>query len=209
MGRRNDHSREQIKEMAIEAGKKIIVEEGFSNLGARKVARAIGYTVGTLYNVFDNYLNIVLNINVGTLDDIKNHLEKSLVPGEESVKAITTIGLSYVEYARENTNLWSALFDFQHPENTDMPEWYVEKVNSVFSLPVKALIPLFNGDMERAKNEARIIWGGVHGICLLGLTQRLSYDSEDILKTKVRSLIENYMKGLELNDRGFKQTNGF
>ncbi len=65
------------------------------------------------------------------------------------------------------------------------PEWYVEKVNSVFSLPVKALIPLFQGDIERAKNEARIIWGGVHGICLLGLTQRLSYDSDEILKTKV------------------------
>ena len=54
MGRRNEHSRDEIKEMAIEAGKKIIVEEGFSNLGARKIARAIGYTVGTLYNVFDN-----------------------------------------------------------------------------------------------------------------------------------------------------------
>ena len=209
MGRRNEHSREQIKQMAIEAGKKIIVEEGFSKLGARKIARAIGYTVGTLYNVFDNYLDIVLNINIGTLDDIKNHLEKSLVPGQEGVKAITTIGLTYVEYARENTNLWSALYDFQHPENTDMPEWYVDKVNSVFSLPVKALIPLFQGDMERAKNEARIIWGGVHGICLLGLTQRLSYDSDEILKTKVRSLIENYIRGLELKDEELKQTTGF
>jgi len=90
-----------------------------------------------------------------------------------------------------------------------MPEWYVEKVNSVFSLPVKALIPLFQGDIERAKNEARIIWGGVHGICLLGLTQRLSYDSDEILKTKVRSLIENYMRGLELKDEELKQTTGF
>jgi len=209
MGRRNEHSRKQIKEMAIEAGKRIIVEEGFPNLGARKIARAIGYTVGTLYNVFDNYLDIVLHINTETLDNIKNHLEKSLVPGEEGVKAITTIGLTYVGYARENTNLWSALFDFKHPENTDMPEWYVEKVNSVFSLPVKALIPLFQGDIERAKNEARIIWGGVHGICLLGLTQRLSYDSDEILKTKVRSLIENYMRGLELKDEELKQTTGF
>ena len=187
MGRRNEHSRDEIKEMAIEAGKKIIVEEGFSNLGARKIARAIGYTVGTLYNVFDNYLDIVLNINAETLDDIKNHLDKSLVPRKEGTEALTAIGLSYVEYARENTNLWRALFDFQHPEDTDMPEWYVERVNSLFSLPVKALIPFFNGDTERAMNEARIIWGGVHGICLLSLTHRLSHDSEELLKTKVRS----------------------
>lgn len=209
MGRRNEHTREQIKQMAIEAGKKILVEEGFSKLGARKIARAIGYTVGTLYNVFDNYLDIVLHINAGTLEDIKNHLEKSLVPGQESTKAITTIGLTYLEYARENTNLWSALYDFQHPEDTDMPEWYIEKVNSVFSLPVKALIPLFQGDIERAKNEARIIWGGVHGICLLGLTQRLGREDDELLKTKVTSLIENYMRGLELNHRGLKQSTGF
>jgi len=209
MGRRNDHSREEIKKMVIEAGKKIIVEEGFSNLGARKIARAIGYTVGTLYNVFDNYLDIVLNINAKTLDDIENHLGKSLVPGEEGAEAITTLGLSYVEYARENINLWRALFDFQHPEDTDMPEWYVEKVNFLFSIPVKALIPLFNGDTERAMKEARIIWGGVHGICLLGLTHRLSHDSEELLKTKVRSLTENYMRGLELNDRELKRSTGF
>ena len=199
MGRRNEHSRKQIKEMAIEAGRKIIVEEGFSNLGARKIARAIGYTVGTLYNVFGNYLDIVLNINAETLDDIKNHLERSLAPGEEGVKAITTIGLSYVDYARENTNLWNALFNFHHPEDTNMPEWYVERVNSLFSIPVKALIPLFNGDTERAMNEARIIWGGVHGICLLGLTHRLSHDSEELLDMKVRSLIENYMRGLSMD----------
>ena len=209
MGRRNEHSRKQIKEMAIEAGRKIIVEEGFSNLGARKIARAIGYTVGTLYNVFGNYLDIVLNINAETLDDIKNHLERSLASGEEGVKAITTIGLSYVDYARENTNLWNALFNFHHPEDTNMPEWYVERVNSLFSIPVKALVPLFNGDAERAMDEARIIWGGVHGICLLGLTHRLSHDSEELLKSKVLSLIENYMRGLELNDRRLKQSTGF
>ena len=199
MGRRNEHSREVIRQMAIEAGKKIIVEEGFQKLGARKIARAIGYTVGTLYNVFDNYLDIVLNINAETLDDIKIHLEKSLVPGEEGTKAVTTLGLSYVEYAKENKNLWRALVDFQHPENTDMPGWYVEKVNSVFSVPFKVLMPLFNGDPERVENEARIIWGGVHGICLLGLTHRLSHDSEDLLDMKVRSLIENYMRGLSMD----------
>ena len=74
-----------------------------------------------------------------------------------------------------------------------------------------AAVPRFFSSARKvlfAINEARIIWGGVHGICLLGLTHRLSHDSDEILKTKVRSLIENYMKGLELNDREIKQTTG-
>ncbi len=69
----------------------------------------------------------------------------------------------------------------------ELPEWYVEKVNSVFSIPAKVLMPLFKGDVEQAMDEARIIWGGVH----------------------VRSLIENYMRGSELNNRRLNQTTGF
>ena len=69
-------------------------------------------------------------------------------------------------------------------------------MQTIFELPVKVLAPMFKGDMSRAEYEARIIWGGVHGICLLGLTRRLSYDSEEFLRSKVNSLIDNYMKGL-------------
>lgn len=196
MGRRNVHSRQQIKEMAISAGRDIIESKGFSGLSARKVAGKIGYTVGTLYNVFDNFTDLICHINSETLDNLRAYLEESLKPGQTGTDALIQLGNSYVEFARENINLWSALFEFQHPQNYKIPEWYSEKVQSIFELPVKVLAPMFNGDMSRAEYEARIIWGGVHGICLLGLTRRLGRDSEEVLKSKVNSLIDNYMRGL-------------
>ena len=55
MGRRSDHSREEIQAMAIAAAAKLVETEGFQSLTARKVAKAIGYTVGTLYHVFRNF----------------------------------------------------------------------------------------------------------------------------------------------------------
>ncbi len=194
MGRRNEHPREQIRSMAIEAGKNIIVQEGYTSLSARKVARAIGYTVGTLYNVFDNYLDIVLHINAETLDEIKCRVENNL-GSKQGIEQIVSIGLSYVDYAKENTNQWSALFEYQNPGSEKLPDWYTEKIESMFALPVKSLAPLFNGDVKRAKLEARIIWGGVHGICMLGLTHRLSHGNDELLQQKVRSLIENYLYG--------------
>lgn len=196
MGRRNEHSRQQIKELAISAGREIIESKGFSGLSARKVAGKIGYTVGTLYNVFENFTDLICHVNSETLDNLRAHLEESLKPGQTGTDALKQLGNSYVDFARDNINLWSALFEFQHPKNYKIPEWYAEKVQTIFELPVKYLIPTFNGDIERAKYEARIIWGGVHGICLLGLTRRLGFDSEVILKSKVNSLIDNYMRGL-------------
>ena len=69
MGRRNDHSRENIKQMAIQAGRDFIVDKGFSELSARKVAKEIGYTVETLYNVFDNFTDLICHINNDTDDE--------------------------------------------------------------------------------------------------------------------------------------------
>lgn len=209
MGRRNEHSREQIKEMAIKAGREILEDKGFSGLSARNVAREIGYTVGTLYNVFDNFTDLICHINAGTLDNLRTYLEESLKPGMTGTDALKQLGISYVEYAKHNTNLWSALFEFQHPQNYKIPAWYSEKVQTIFELPVRFLAPVFSEDIDRAKYEARIIWGGVHGICLLGLTRRLGLDSEDILKSKVNSLIDNYMRGLEIANREMKRPLGF
>ena len=96
MGRRNEHSRQQIKERAIRAGREIIESKGFSGLSARKVAGKIGYTVGTLYNVFDNFTDLICHINSETLDDLGNYLEASLKPGLAGTDALIQLGNSYV-----------------------------------------------------------------------------------------------------------------
>jgi hypothetical protein len=44
MARRSDHSKDELKEMAITAGYNIIRSQSFSKFSARKVASEIGYT---------------------------------------------------------------------------------------------------------------------------------------------------------------------
>jgi len=199
MGRRNEHSRDTIKQMAIEAGRKIIEDKGFSGLSARKVASEIGYTVGTLYNVFDNFTDLICNINSNTLDDLKEYLEDNMNPRHSSIDAIKQLGERYVEFARDNTHLWLALFEFPHPQDSLLPQWYTEKVRSVFELPMSIIAPMFNGNMKRAEYETRVIWGGVHGICVLGISSRLGLGSDELLKSKVDSLITNYINGLDVD----------
>ena len=50
MGRRNDHSREELIEIAVKAGYDIACYQGVESLTTRAVAGVIGYSVGTLYN---------------------------------------------------------------------------------------------------------------------------------------------------------------
>jgi AcrR family transcriptional regulator len=195
MGRRNDHTRKDIKEMAIKAGLEIIEEKGFSGLSTRKVASKIGYSVGTLYNVFENLDDLVFHINAITLNDLYYYFEENL-NSEQGVEAIKKIGASYIDYSIESSNKWSALFEYQRPPESEVPDWYLEKLNKLFTLPERYLIPMFGGDEETAKKVSKILWGGVHGICSLGRTHRLGGDDAELLKAMAHSLIENYLTGL-------------
>jgi AcrR family transcriptional regulator len=196
MGRRNDHTRNEIKEMAIKAGLELIEEKGFLNCSARKVAAKIGYSAGTLYNVFENYYDLIFHINAVTLDDLKNYVEKNLDQNLEGIEAIKLVGTCYLEFARGNKSRWSALFEYIRPPDSEMPEWYLLKLNSLFAIAENLLLPLVHGDIEVAKRVAGVLWGGVHGICSLGLTQRLGQDGTESLNIMANSLIENYMRGL-------------
>ena len=195
MARRNDHSRNDIKNMAISAGLEIIEKEGFSGLSTRKVASKIGYSVGTLYNVFHNFDDLVYHINALTLKDLYFHVNNKL--GEEAgVEAIKKIGASYIDYCLENTNRWKALFEYNRPPEAEVPEWYLKKVNILLNIAEKYLVRMSKGNKEIPGKVSRILWGGVHGICALGITHRLGGNNPEILKSMVYSLIENYLKGV-------------
>jgi len=195
MGRRNDHTRKDIKQMAIDAGLEIIEQNGFLGLSTRKVASKIGYSVGTLYNVFENLDDLIFHINALTLKELYYYVEENL-NSQQGVEAIKKIGASYIEYSTESSNKWSALFEYQRPPESEVPDWYLEKVNKLLTLPEKYLVGMFGGDEEVARKVSRILWGGVHGICSLGRTHRLGGDNPEVLKAMAYSLIENYLKGM-------------
>ena len=68
MPRRKDHTRKELTALAIEGGRKIVIEKGPGALTARSVAKEIGYTAGTLYNLFANIDELTAAINIGSMD---------------------------------------------------------------------------------------------------------------------------------------------
>jgi hypothetical protein len=108
----------------------------------------------------------------------------------------TSFSLGFSVIAHENVFRWKALFDYRRPVDSELPQWYSRKLNSLFAIAERLLLLLVHGDIESAERVAQVLWAGVHGICSLGLTQRLGQDGTELLKTMSDSLIENYMRGL-------------
>src|SRR5262245_26890451 len=109
MARRADHTREELHDMALTAAEKITEKHGLSGLTARRVAKRIGYSTGTLYNLFDSFDDLVISMNGRTLDAL---YEFVLIEdaGADVETTLKTYAYRYIRFTTERSNLWSVVF---------------------------------------------------------------------------------------------------
>jgi AcrR family transcriptional regulator len=197
MARRDKRSRDEIRQMAVEAAELIIAAEGYGALSARRVAAAIGYTVGTLYLVFENRHNLVLQINGRTLDKLHARLEAAASPDFRGnpEDALIALARAYIGYAEAEAPLWSVLFEYTVEKSEVLPEWYLSKLGRVFGLVEAVLRPLARDDLE-VQRAARVLWAGVQGICTLKIRQRTALADGQSAEEMVVMLIKNFLLGL-------------
>ena len=196
MARRGEHSREEIRDMAMEAAEQIIVEQGHDGLTARKVASEIGYTVGTLYLNFENLDDLIMHVNARTLDRLYQVMASGEIQNLTDEERLIRLGQIYVHFAYGDPHLWALIFEHRLPEGQPTPEWYIEKIMQIFSVVEETLKPFAPLQNENEISQAaRALWAGVHGICILGVTQKLGDVGKDSVQGLARSLIVNYLNG--------------
>ena len=134
MGRRSDHSRDEIRDMAISAASKIVEKEGFQSLTARKVASEIGYTVGTLYHVFRNFDDLVIHVNARTIDEIAALIEQKTRTRRDPEARIRVMAEYYVQFATNHPDRWRLVFEHEAPPGLPTPVQMKERRDVLFEM---------------------------------------------------------------------------
>ena len=168
MGRRSDHSREELEAMILAQGHRHMAEAGFARFSSREVAKRIGYSVGTLYNVFGSYDRLIVAINTRTFDLWAAYLEARLAGNPPDRIAALVDG--YFSFARENMNIWMAIYDHRLPLGVPMPEDYARQragLTEIVVREVAAVLPPDSRDI--APRLARSLVATVHGHCTFAL----------------------------------------
>lgn len=164
MGRRSDHSRAELEALIIAEGHRLMAETGFAGFSAREVARRIGYSIGTIYNVFDSLDHLLIAINSRTFELWTDHLERKVAEG--GVDRIRTLVEAYFDFARDHPKLWMAIYDHRLPDGLTMPEADMEKRRAltriVFQEVARALPSPNDAEVEHL---ARSLIATVHGHC--------------------------------------------
>jgi AcrR family transcriptional regulator len=168
MGRRSDHTRAELEALIIEAGHEVMAEQGFARFSARTVARRIGYSVGTIYNLFGSNDALVLAINTRTFTLWADHLRAALeAAGGDRIRALVE---GYFAFAREHSNLWMAIYDHRLPSTMDMPEEDARKRSTLTGIVVTEIAAaLGRGEDEQIRALSRSLIATVHGHCAFAL----------------------------------------
>lgn len=120
MGRRSDHSRAELRALIVAEAHKHMAEVGFLRFSAREVAKRIGYSIGTIYNVFGTLDALMIAVNTRTFDLWVDHLGHHLAAaGGDRIAAMVE---GYFSFAARNPNLWMAIYDHRLPHDMTMPE---------------------------------------------------------------------------------------
>jgi AcrR family transcriptional regulator len=195
MGRRSDHSRDEIREMAIKAATRILTQKGLARLTARGIATDIGYTVGTLYLAFENLDDLILHINAKTLDEIYTRIDRASQDLADPVQRLSAMAKAYIDFSFQQPRRWSAIFEHSLVD-IPVPDWYQNRVDTVLQLVEKEFQQLApGGSGPEIKIAARTLWAGIHGISMAGMTSTTVVKSPDIVWQLAQSLITNYLKG--------------
>jgi len=196
MGRRSTHTPEQLRQLILDAAQAIIEVNGLAGLSAREIARRIGYSPGTIYNMFQNLDDVVLHIEARILDALDERLAVALADGAPEEK-VSRLAEAYLAFTQERPKLWNLLFEHYMPADSQTPAWYQQKLEVLMGRVETAMAPLFppEADMERHR-AARVLWAGVHGITSLATANKLSNVTTEAANLLVRDLIKNYLAGV-------------
>lgn len=192
MARRNQHSREELQGLAVQAVQELVAQHGLSGLSVRKVAEHIGYTVGMLYHVFRNLDELILHTNAAILNTLLNDMQAA--NAKPPLEALRHMGLAYLTLARHQTPLWQMVFTHRMQKGEPVPAWYQAQTQALFDhveAKVNALNP--HASADDALLVARTLWSGVHGIAVLVTENKLAVAGEVDETAMFDSLLTHYL----------------
>ncbi len=169
MGRRSDHSREELEDLILAEGGRLMAETGLARFSAREVAKRIGYSVGTISNVFGSVDGLVVAINAHTFRLWSDALESEL-EGVAGAARIGALVRGYFEFAESHLNRWAAIYEHRLPPEMEMPQRLADertRLTAIIAREVAAVLP--DAEKANAPRLARSLIATVHGHCAFAL----------------------------------------
>ena len=196
MARRSDSSPQELQQRVLDAVEALLACTPAGQLSLRQVAREARYTPGALVHSFGSWGLLLLRVNAQTLDALYDCLQQAVSGIDDPRSGILRLGQAYLEFAGQHQNRWQLIFEHKLASNEPMPDWHHQRIQRLFAELERRLGQLSSGARIREiETAARVVWGGVHGITLLSVDEKLFTQSPIAGRELIHSLLTQYLAG--------------
>ena len=154
--------------MIVHEGHRQISEVGFARFSAREVAKRIGYSIGTIYNVFGSHDMLIIAINARTLALWQAHVEARLAGvAQDRLRLLVE---AYFDFALLQRHAWTALYDHRLPDGVSAPDDYLDHIRAITGIvqdEIAMVLPPERRDQANALTLSLLATG--HGHCFFTL----------------------------------------
>ena len=201
MGSKSKAKREALRFRLVDAAEARIAEQGLRGLKARDVTADAGCSLGALYNVVEDLDRLVILVNSRTLNRLGDVLRKAVPDDATPTETIQSLAHAYIDFAVDNSRLWSAIFFHRLPDDVEIPDWY-KKEHAVLIEQIIAPLAEMRPDLgpEALRLRAQTMFAAVHGVVQLSFHGQHVGTPSEFLKSEVEALVEALTRGIHLVD---------
>ncbi len=161
------------KEDLIKGSIKIIRDEGDSNLSARNLAKVVGCSTQPIFRLFTNMDDLKRTV----YDDVYELQKKYLLKGKEHQVPFIGVGLSYIDFATKEKNLFKFLFMSSFTKYNNILEMADNEDGKKYT---EMIIKSTGLSPESSKQIYINTWLIIHGIASMMATTNSKLTKNDI-----------------------------
>lgn len=180
---RKEREREEMRELILEAARKLFLAQGFDKTSIRNIAEAIEYSPATIYLYYKDKNELLYSLHEAGFRKMME--EFSIVTTvQDPFEKLVAIGNQYLKFAIENPELYDLMFIMDAPMETlsCREEEWDEGARSFEFLRTTIADCITAGHFKNTldvESASLTIWSFMHGLLSLHLRKRMAFFTDD------------------------------
>jgi AcrR family transcriptional regulator len=184
---RRERNLADIRDRALPIAERIVLEEGLDALSARRLAREINVSVGSLYNAFGDLDAVVRAVIESSAVMLSRALHAATErPAPDKRARVIGLGEAYLDFAIAEPQRWWLLFEYR--SNTPPDE-----AAQTFQIGLlEMLVSAGEGDpkSDQHRQVFLLLWASVHGLVTLACRPTIVAISPQVARSYIADLVE-------------------
>lgn len=176
---RKEREREEMRELILEAARKLFLAQGFDKTSIRNIAEAIEYSPATIYLYYKDKNELLYSLHEAGFQKMMQEFA-SVAAIKDPFDKLVALGKQYLDFAMANPELYDLMFIMDAPMETlsCREEEWDEGARSFEFLKITIAECIEAGYFKSTTdidNVSLTIWSFMHGLLSLHLRKRMAF----------------------------------